>query len=271
MIQIATYRELKAFVAAFGNDHLNMLVICSRGGLGKSEEARHALDDQDIVAIGGHVTPLKLYELLYEGRDRKVVFDEIDGLLSDTKHVGLLKQLCETRERKRITWASADRRATEIDGGAGYFYTGSHVLMLCNSFKALSANVAALQTRATVVRFAPSSSEILGKIRTFASDQEIVAFLEQFCEALPEFSLRTYRLLEDLKGAGLDWQRYALDESNTPSKVREIADLIQRYDTDTERIPHYSGSRRDYYHWKPQAKAYLCRRSLTNLDDDLAV
>ena len=114
MITITTYRELTDFVVAFGDGHLNMVVICSRGGLGKSEEARRTLDGEDVVRIGGHVTPLKLYELLYEGRDKPVVFDEIDGLLANPRH-----------------------------GGLGYFNTRSHVLMLCNSFSALSANVAA--------------------------------------------------------------------------------------------------------------------------------
>ena len=220
MININTYKELTDFVAAFEKDHLNMIVICSRGGLGKSEEARRTLDGGDIVAIGGHVTPLKLYELLYKGRDRPVVFDESDGLLADPKHVGLLKQLCETRETKKIMWASGDRRAAEIDGGVGYFYTASHVLMLCNSFKALSANVAALKTRAMVVHFTPPAVEILAKIKTFATDTEIVGFLEQFHEAIPDVSLRTYRILDDLKQAGLDWCKYALDEMYLISRVQ---------------------------------------------------
>lgn len=261
MITIATYRELTRFVAAFGHGHLNMLVICSRGGLGKSEEARQTLDGEDIVRIGGHVTPLKLYELLYEGRDKPVVFDEIDGLLANPRHVGLLKQLCETREERRIMWASADPRAMEVDGGQGYFSARSHVLMLCNSFSALSANVAALESRATMVRFEPSSAEILAKIGTFATDDEVLRFLAEFHESIPAFSLRTYGLLVDLKNAGLDWQRYALQETDVPAKVIEIADLLDRFDTDIERVARYSGSRRDYYNWKPEALAYLRRCS----------
>ena len=269
MIQINTYKELTDFVVAFGQSHLNMVVICSRGGLGKSEEVRRTLDGDDIVAIGGHVTPLKLYELLYKGRDRQIVFDEIDGLLTDPKHVGLLKQLCETRKTKKIMWASGDRRAAEIDGGVGYFYTASHVLMLCNSFKALSANVAALKTRAMVVHFTPPAAEILAKIKAFADDAEIIVFLEQFHEAMPDFSLRTYRILEDLKRAGLDWRKYGLDETSIPPKVVEVADLLLRFNTDIERMKHYSGSRRDYYNWKEAALDYLRRRSIADLDDEL--
>lgn len=261
MITISTYQELTEFIRAFADDHFNMLVICSRGGLGKTEETRHALDGEDVVRIGGHVTPLKLYELLYEGRDKQVLFDEIDGLLSNPKHVGLLKQLCETREEKRIMWASADPRAAEIDGGAGYFHTRSHVLMLCNSFTALSANVAALESRATMVRFLPKSIEILAQIKTFATDDDVVRFLKEFHASVPNLTLRTYRLLVDLKNAEMDWQRYALEESDVPAKVIEIAELLTRYDTDLERISHYTGSRRDFYNWKPQAAAYLQRRS----------
>ena len=261
MITITTYRELTDFVAAFGDGHLNMLVICSPGGLGKSEEARRTLDGVDVVRIGGHVTPLKLYELLCEGRDKLVVFDEIDGLLANPRYVGLLKQLCETREEKRIMWASADPRALEIDGGLGYFNTRSHVLMLCNSFHALSANVAALESRATMVRFKPSAAEILAKIETFVTDDEVLGFLAAFHESIPAFTLRTYGLLVDLKNAGMDWQRYALQETDVPAKVIEIADLLDRFGTDIERVDHYSGSRRDYYNWKPRAEAYQQRRS----------
>jgi hypothetical protein len=183
--------------------------------------------------------------------------------------VGLLKQVCETRDTKTIMWASKDRRAEEIDGGAGSFTTNSHVLILCNSFTALSANIAALKTRAMVVQFAPPAHEVLAKTKTFAHDAEIVAFLEQFHEHLPELTLRTYRMLEELKAAGMDWRRYALDESNMPPKVLEIADLLVRYTTDTERLKHYSGSRRDYYNWKPQAEAYVRRQAGRRLCDGL--
>ena len=63
-----------------------------------------------------------------------------------------------------------------------------------------------------------------------------------------------------LKNAGMDWQRYALQETDVPAKVIEIADLLTRFDTDIDCIEHYSGSRRDFYNWKPAALAYLQRR-----------
>ena len=101
MITITTYQELTDFVTAFARGDLNTLVICSRGGLGKSEEVRRLFYGGNVVFIGGHVTPLKLYSILHDGRDKPVVFDEIDGLLADPKHLGLLKQHCETRQPKR--------------------------------------------------------------------------------------------------------------------------------------------------------------------------
>lgn len=269
MIPITAYEELHNFVVAFGQGHLNMMVLWSKGGYGKSEEVRRCLDGPGVIMIGGHVTPLKLYELLHEGRDKQVVFDEIDGLLSDRKHVGLLKQVCETRENKKIMWTSPDQRAAAIDGGRGYFYTRSHVLILCNSFATLNANVAALKTRGMVVEFRPPTTEILGKIKTFARDKEILAFLERFHECVQEFSLRTYGMLEDLKKAGLDWKRYALDECDIPSKVVEIADLLTSFDNDGDRVKHYSGSRRDYYYWKAEASSHARRRALTTLHADL--
>ena len=156
---------------------------------------------------------------------------------------------------------SSDRAAQEIDGGKGFFYTRSKLLILCNSFAVLNANVAALVTRAVVVHFAPTPTEMLKKIKTFGTDTEILAFLEAYYECLPEFHLRTYRNLQNMKAAGLDWRMYAMQESDVPSKVIEIADLLVLYTSDTDRLQHYSGSRRDYYNWKPEAVAFAHRRA----------
>jgi len=260
MIPITTYSELRDFITAFAGGSINMLVVCSPGGLGKSEEVRLTLGDSDVVYVGGHVTPLGLYELLFEGRDKPVLFDEIDGLLGDPKHVGLLKQLCETRPIKRIQWSSKDRRAADIDGGVGHFETCSHVLILCNSFIALSANISALGTRATVIRFDPRPNEIVAKIASFADDDEVLQFIDDFKDCIIDLSLRTYVKLVELKAAGLVWRKYALQEADVPPKVIEIADLLVRFETNIERLTHYSGSRRDFYNWKPQAEAYLRRQ-----------
>ena len=111
-----------------------------------------------------------------------------------------------------------------------------------------------------MVRFKPSSTEILAKIGTFAVDDEVLGFLGGFHESIPAFSLRTYGLLVDLKNAGMDWQRYGLQETDVPAKVIEIADLLDRFDTDIDCIERYSGSRRDFYNWKPEALAYARRR-----------
>ena len=81
----------------------------------------------------------------------------------------------------------------------------------------------------------------------------------------PEFRLVTDGKQEDLRRDGLDWRKYALQESNVPPKVLEIAELLARYDSDQVRVAHYSGSRRDYYNWKPGAAAYLRRHAAGQL------
>ena len=108
MLTITTYRELHEFVAAFGDGHLNMLVICSRGGLGKSEAVRRTFDGKDVVRIGGHVTPLKLYELLYDGRDKPVVFDEIDGLLAKLPRPVRIGGAVRWRVEEISAWLASD-------------------------------------------------------------------------------------------------------------------------------------------------------------------
>ena len=66
MITITYYEELAKFVAGFGDGHFNMLVICSRGGLGKSEEVRRTLDIATIQqSVRTHSDINKLRFLLY--------------------------------------------------------------------------------------------------------------------------------------------------------------------------------------------------------------
>ncbi len=52
---------------------------------------------------------------------------------------------------------------------------------------------------------------------------------------------------------------------NSPDSAGTAPFTISRLDdfhpSDIERVEHYSGSRRDYYNWKPEALAYLRRRS----------
>ena len=74
-------------------------------------------------------------------------------------------------------------------------------------------------------------------------------------------NLRTYRNLQNMKAAGLDWRMYAMQESDVSPKVIEIADLLVRYTSDSERLQHYSASRRDYYNWKPESVAFAHRRA----------
>jgi hypothetical protein len=261
MYNVRNYEELQRFVKAFAEGRINVLVICSPGGLGKSELVRAATGHLDVVFVGGHVTPLALYELLEQGRDKPVVFDEIDGLLGDRKHVGLLKQLCETSPSKRIQWASSSRRADEVAGGVESFQTSSRVLILCNSFKALDENVAALSTRAIIVQFTPSAEEILAQIASFATDAEVLGFLEEFGGAMRDLSLRSYVKLAELKSAGIEWRPLALQEVGVPEKVVVLADLLEQFDSDVERLKKYPGSRRDFYNHKREAEAFLMRRN----------
>ena len=111
MIPITTFDELTGLIAGFGDGHLGTLVICSEGGMGKSEEVDRVLNGQDALRIVGHLTPLKLYELAYRSCDKPIVFHEIDCLLANPQHVGLLKQLCETRALNR---SSAGRRSVSF-------------------------------------------------------------------------------------------------------------------------------------------------------------
>lgn len=60
----------------------------------------------DYVVVKGKATPKALYRLLYENRNRMIVFDDCDSVLRDDNSVNLLKSALDTYEDRWISWRS---------------------------------------------------------------------------------------------------------------------------------------------------------------------
>jgi hypothetical protein len=93
---ITTYDELKFYLNMFCHGNANLLVIESRGGLGKSKLIEEVLENVEYIKILAHVTPLRLYSLCYEHKDKAIVIDDVDALMENVDNIALIKQLCES-------------------------------------------------------------------------------------------------------------------------------------------------------------------------------
>jgi hypothetical protein len=86
------------------------LVVVGSGGLGKSFTVFETLkshgleEDQDYAVCKGFSTPKSLYRLLYENRDKIVVFDDCDSVLANPTAVNLLKSALDTTPARMVCW-----------------------------------------------------------------------------------------------------------------------------------------------------------------------
>ncbi len=78
-ITVTRYEDLDQYLLAFAGGHLNLLILIGSPGLQKSKSIRDAVGRR-ACWIEGHATPFGIYRKLWEGRNRPVVIDDVDGL-----------------------------------------------------------------------------------------------------------------------------------------------------------------------------------------------
>jgi hypothetical protein len=204
-LHLATYARLHQYLLAFAQGHLNLLILVGQAGIAKSRTVREALGN-GVCWIEGNATPFGMYEKLYRHRGRFVVIDDVDSLYADKSGIRLLKCLCQTEEEKAVAWHT-DARSLEKHGVPREFTTTSRVIIICNDWKTLNRNVAALQDRGHVLVFQPSAAEVHRQAGAWFDDPEIYAWFGVNLHRIREPSFRHYFRARELKAAGMDWTR----------------------------------------------------------------
>jgi len=257
MIEIKTYGEFDNYIKAFSKKKINLMVIVSRGGLGKSFATEQALLKEAPLTFSGHATPLSIYKELYratkeeKNKDPFVVFDDVDTLICNKTNVALLKQICDTKETKQVRYGSTTKLLEEVP----YEYeTKCNVILLTNLLTPRNANVKALLTRGHHIHFNPSNVEVVNHLRGFAKNKPIVKLMSELAPFSTRLNLRSYVLAKELDDSNLDWRTFVQESLEVDPKIRLISNLMVQYEDDISRLKHYPHSRMDYYRYK---KKYL--------------
>lgn len=184
------------------------MVVVSDPGLGKTSTVTSALrkSKQDYYIVTGHVTPLKLFQELYEHKDELIVFDDVDSLLRNPNAIALLKQACDTIPTKRVEYHTTRKMDYPT-----VFTTKSKTLLLLNRIPNKNSDLEAFLSRGLYVNFVPNPDEIFTELKTFGKDKEIMAYIEAHIKKLSTVNFRVYKHATNLKFGGLDWKAY-LDE-----------------------------------------------------------
>jgi hypothetical protein len=223
VLHLTSYDRLEAYLGAFAQGHFNLLILVGSGGLAKSRSVRAALNGK-ACWIEGNATPFGMYIKLYRHRDQFIVIDDVDALYADRSGVRLLKCLCQTEEEKAVAWHS-DARSLERQGIPREFTTKSRVAIICNDWKTLNKNVAALQDRGHVLLFQPSVAEVHRQAGTWFDDPEVYEWFAANLHRVHEPSMRHYVRAKELKAAGMDWTEILAVEAEN-KRQRLAAELL---------------------------------------------
>ena len=223
VLHLSSYDRLEAYLCAFAQGHFNLLILVGFGGLAKSRSVRAVLNGK-ACWIEGNATPFGMYVRLYKHRDQFVVIDDVDALYADRSGVRLLKCLCQTEEEKSVAWHS-DARSLERQGIPREFTTKSRVAIICNDWKTLNKNVAALQDRGHVIMFQPGAAEVHHQAGTWFDDPEIYQWFAANLHRVREPSMRHYVRARELKAAGMDCTEVLAAEAEN-KRERLAAELL---------------------------------------------
>lgn len=213
-------------------------IVSGPAGLGKSytvEQRLAAWDPNELqhTIVKGYVRATGLVKLLYQFRhaNNVIVFDDADAIFFDDVSLNLLKAVCDTTERRRVSWLSEGKLLDEDTAELiprHFDFEGSIIFISNYDFDAmidkghkLAPHLQALVSRAHYIDLAMKSRrDYLVRIRQvikqgllshLTEDQraDVIAFIEGNHDKLRELSLRMAIKLGALRKQGGDWQKIA--------------------------------------------------------------
>jgi hypothetical protein len=164
--QVQTPQSLDNYVRGVQRGHYTSLIIIGRGGTGKSSMVRRHFpeNDEDNPPVNrdkgafwrkGKVSPVQFYAHLHRWRDRTIVLDDAPDLARNLPLAGLMRQLCETEDVRRISWDTQNSKFAEL-GIPSSFQTQSRFILISNKWMSRHEEVEALETRVPIVLYDPA-------------------------------------------------------------------------------------------------------------------
>lgn len=199
--------------------HSRALVVSGPAGLGKSYTVEEKLTQWDADAVNhtivkGYVRPTGLYRLLYQHRmpNQVIVFDDADAIFFDDVSLNLLKAVCDTTERRVVSYMSEKIMVDEDEAvtipksfefkGTIIFITNLDFDQMIEKGHKAAPHMQALVSRSHYIDLAMKTRRdymvrikqvvkqgLLGKMPK-AQQDDVMAFLDKNQDKLRELSLR---------------------------------------------------------------------------------
>jgi hypothetical protein len=215
------------------------LIVSGPAGLGKSYTVEKTLAEWDPnginhVIIKGYVRATGLVKLLHQFRQegQVIVFDDADTIFFDDTSLNLLKAVCDTTERRRVSWLSEGKLVDEESGEfipRSFDFEGTVIFISNYDFDAmidkghkLAPHFNALISRSHYIDLAMKTRrDYLVRIRQVIREgmlsdlndserNDVVNFIERNHPRLREMSLRMAIKIGNLRTMNDNWEKLAM-------------------------------------------------------------
>lgn len=163
---------------------------------GGEEEKESVSGDYEVVK--GYVTPKALYRLLFNNRERLVIFDDCDSVWDNPTTVSLLKAALDSYETRKISWFS-ESKSDEDDLPQQFEFKGKIIFVSNLQLTDLDQSVL---SRCLYVDVSMTAQEKVARIKTLAPKirpdmtmklkHECIELLEEHAEAIGDLNIRTF-------------------------------------------------------------------------------
>ena len=214
------------------------LIVSGPAGLGKSYTVEHRLrawdpNDLNHTIIKGYVRATGLVKLLYQYRHagQVIVFDDADTIFFDDTSLNLLKAVCDTTERRRVSWLSEGKliddesaelipRSFDFEGTIIFISNYDFDAMIDRGHK-LAPHLQALVSRSHYIDLAMKTRRdylvrirqviAMGLLSHLSLDEQadVITFIECNHESLREMSLRIAIKIGALRKQSDNWEKIA--------------------------------------------------------------
>lgn len=213
------------------------LIVSGPAGVGKSYVVEGALKScRNHTIIKGYVRPTGLFKLLWQHRkpNSVLVFDDSDEVFTDDTSLTLLKAVCDSSERRRVSYMTEGVLVDDETGeripknfdfeGTIIFITNYDFDDLINRGHRLAPHFQALVSRSHYIDLAMKTARhyivrirqvikagLLKNIGLDAAGQiDVIDFLEENHKELRELSLRMALKIGSIRRGGRsDWKKMA--------------------------------------------------------------
>lgn len=219
------FATLEKLVRGVAQGYLTGAIVSGQGGIGKTYTVEQQLNlhlgtdaptesnptGKRYHKVTGHITPLGLYETLFEysGANDVIVFDDCDSVWGDTTATNLLKAALDTHPHRVLFWQSKSR---QLEAPTSFVFRG-RIIFLTNKrlqgehFKALMTRVHGIDLHMTPVELIHRIEDIVAtmdyKDCPLEQRMECVSWLRDNLDRFQTIDVRTviklidYRLMDD--------------------------------------------------------------------------